>query len=348
MELNEWALLAGPALLLLLLAVGIFRMLVLRLIRLAHPRRDTLDSHVLKALEHPFYLAAALAGLAIGIESTSLRTAGIRQPLVEIGVIVLLAYMLLRLIDALVKWYTEEMEVKQHHGVGDLIPAGRKILTSLVLVISASMVLRSLGIEITPILAALGLVGLAVALAFQETLANFFAGVFISLDRPLKVGDYIGLESGPKGYVVSIGWRTTQIRTLPNNLVVIPNAKLAQSIVTNYSLPTASLTLGVNATVPYGTDLEAVEKTAIDVARTVQKNTKGTVPDFNPFVTFNDLGPQGISFSVILSAQEASDQQAIIHAFIKELHARFNQAGLAFSDTRMTGARPTTPRGAAP
>ncbi|MBV8729234.1 MAG: mechanosensitive ion channel, partial [Acidobacteriia bacterium] len=106
-----------------------------------------------------------------------------------------------------------------------------------VLIIGVLVVLNQLRISITPILTALGVGGLAVALALQDTLANLFAGFYVAVAGQVRVGDYIKMDSGSEGYVADITWRSTTIRTLGNNLIIVPNSKLAQAIVTNYHLP---------------------------------------------------------------------------------------------------------------
>ena len=102
--------------------------------------------------------------------------------------------------------------------------------------------LESLGVPVAPLLTTLGVGSLAVALALQETLANFFAGLYLLADRPVRAGDYIKINDpqGEEGYVESIGWRSSRLRTLKNNTVIVPNQKLSQAILTNYHLPAAA------------------------------------------------------------------------------------------------------------
>ena len=114
--------------------------------------------------------------------------------------------------------------------------------------------------------------GLAVALALQDTLANLFAGFYVTLARQIRVGDYVRLETGEEGYLVDIAWRATRIRMLPNNTVVVPNAKLAQAIVINYHLPDKELAVLVDLGVDYDSDLEHVERVTCDVAREVMRS----------------------------------------------------------------------------
>ena len=127
---------------------------------------------------------------------------------------------------------------------GDQIPGAVPVTTLsqnlaqlAVLILGILVGLRVIGIEVTPILTALGVGGLAVALALQDTLSNLFAGFYISVARQIRLGDYIKLNTGEEGYVTDISWRATAMRDLNNNMVIVPNAKLAQSNVTNYYLP---------------------------------------------------------------------------------------------------------------
>jgi small-conductance mechanosensitive channel len=190
------------------------------------------------------------------------------------------------------------------------------------------IVLSDLGIAITPLLTALGVGSLAVALALQPTLSNLFAGFYISLARQIRVGDYVELETGQQGYVVDIGWRSTQIRELPNNVVVVPNARVAEIIVKNYALPVTEQSALVQVGVSYASDLEKVERVTIEVAREVQRTVAGAQPDFEPFIRFHTFGDSSIGFSVILRVKEFTDRYLVTHEFVKRLHARYAAEGI--------------------
>ena len=128
------------------------------------------------------------------------------------------------------------------------------------------VLLQTLGVSITPLLTALGVGGLAVALALQDTLSNLFAGLHVIGSRKVRLGDYIQIESGEEGYVVDINWRNTSIRSLPNDIVVVPNAKLANAIVTNFYQPERETSVVAKACVAYDSDLEHVERVTVEVA----------------------------------------------------------------------------------
>ncbi|MEU6283249.1 mechanosensitive ion channel family protein [Streptomyces sp. NPDC047028] len=198
----------------------------------------------------------------------------------------------------------------------------------LVLAIGFLVMLQTLGISIAPLLTALGVGGLAVALALQDTLANLFAGVHILASKTVQPGDYIRLSSGEEGYVVDINWRQTTVRQLSNNLVVIPNGQLAKTNMTNYSRPEQRLTIVVQAGVGYDSDLEHVERVTAQVVTEVMTDITGAVPDHEPAIRFHTFGDSRIGFSVILGIGEFSDQYRIKHEFIKRLHRRYHAEGI--------------------
>ncbi len=194
-----------------------------------------------------------------------------------------------------------------------------------VLALGLLILLSTLGVSITPLLTALGVGGLAVALALQDTLTNLFAGVHILASGKVQPGDFIALESGQEGYVVDTNWRNTTIRQLPNNLVIVPNATLAASIMTNYQRPEREMSVTVQVGVAYDSDLEQVERVTREVGREVMRTVDGGVPSHDPLVRYHTLGDFSINFSVILRTSEVTSQYVIVHEFIKRLHRRYRE-----------------------
>jgi len=194
--------------------------------------------------------------------------------------------------------------------------------------IGGLVLLDSLGVAITPLLTALGVGGLAVALALQDTLSNLFAGIHILASRKVQPGDFVQLDNGMEGYIQDTNWRSTIIRQLPNNILVVPNATVASSIVTNYHLPEHEISVTVPCSVSYGSDLGHVELVTIEVGQEVMQEVKGAVAEHEPTVRYNTFGGSGISFNVGLRAADISAQALIIHEFIKRLHARYQKEGI--------------------
>src|SRR5262245_7376893 len=156
----------------------------------------------------------------------------------------------------------------------------------LIIGIGLLIFLDNIGVSIAPILASLGVGSLAVALALQDTLANVFAGFHLIADKPLEAGQFIRLQSGEEGHVVLAGWRSTRLKTPQNNIVVVPNAKLAGTVLTNFDLPTSALAVTVEVTVSLASDLDRVERLAMEVAREVQRTVPGGSAETEPTVRF--------------------------------------------------------------
>jgi small-conductance mechanosensitive channel len=197
-----------------------------------------------------------------------------------------------------------------------------------VIVVGAMIVLDNLGISLTPLLTTLGISSLAVAIALQDTLGNFFAGLYIKADRPIEIGHYVKLQTGEEGYVERIGWRSTRVRMISNNMVVVPNSKLVQDNITNYYLPNKELAVLVEVGVAYDSDLEKVERVTREMAQEVLRAVPGTVAEFDPFIRYHTFSESSINFTVILRAREFTDSFLIKHEFIKRLHARYEKEGI--------------------
>ena len=198
----------------------------------------------------------------------------------------------------------------------------------IIIVIGILMLLSHIGISITPLLTALGVGSLAVALALQETLSNLFAGFHILASKQLLTGDYIKTDGGQEGVVLDIGWRSTRIKQLNNNIILIPNAKLASSTVTNFNQPEREMSTAVECSVSYTSNLEFVEKVALEVASQTIKALPDALCSTDPVLRFTSFGDSAISFKVIFRIKQFSEQYLLTHEFIKRLHKRFNQENI--------------------
>ena len=195
-------------------------------------------------------------------------------------------------------------------------------------VLGALVVLERLGISVTPIITALGVGGLAVALALQDTLSNLFAGIRILAAGKLRPGDFVRLESGQEGHVQDITWAQTTILQQPNNLVIEPNVKLATAITVNYDLPSPDQAFTVPVSVARGSDLARVERVALEVAREVQREVEGAVSDFEPLIRFQGYGPSSVDFLAILRSARYDARFLLIHEFVRRIDARFAAEGI--------------------
>ena len=215
-----------------------------------------------------------------------------------------------------------------HRFLPSSVSMAKVIVNVAVFTVGLLVIFQTMGIAIAPMLTALGVGGLAVALALQDTLANFFAGVTILASRQIRPGDYIRLDAGQEGVVYDVNWRTTTLRVPRNQFVIVPNTKLAQAIVSNFNVSEHALSLPVTAAVTYGSDLAKVERIAIEAANDVIKRVEGSLPDSEPVVRFHTFSELGIRFDVIIRSKQFTDQGLLRHELIKALQARFVAEGV--------------------
>ncbi|KAB8334239.1 mechanosensitive ion channel family protein [Scytonema tolypothrichoides VB-61278] len=198
-----------------------------------------------------------------------------------------------------------------------------------VLVLGTLIVLQTLGVQITPILTTLGVGGLAVGLALQDTLANLFSGFYLIISKQVRTGDYVKLDSGNhEGYVTDITWRNTTIKELSNNVIIVPNSKLASAIFTNYHLPVKEITLTMNVGVSYDSDLEKVERVTVKVAKEVMEEIAPELIANAPYIRFNEFADFSINFTLYMRVNEFFDQRLARHLLVKKLHKSYQKEGI--------------------
>jgi small-conductance mechanosensitive channel len=206
----------------------------------------------------------------------------------------------------------------------------RNVVRLLVVAAGLLVILNEMGIEIRPMLAALGVGGLAVALALQEPLSNLFAGLFVSMAGQVRIGDQVKLDSGIEGRIVDFNWRSTWLEVPGGSVAVVPNAKLSQAIVTNFNLPTPEMAIPVDFTVRYDDDAAKVERAALEVAAAIMRDTPGAAAKFEPVVRFHSFVDLGVRATVVVHAATWSDQGLVRHRLIAALLARFRRDGIEF------------------
>jgi small-conductance mechanosensitive channel len=207
---------------------------------------------------------------------------------------------------------------------------GQTVVRGGVYIIGFLVLLGALGIQITPILTALGVGGLAVALALQDTLSNLFAGVHLLADKPIRVGDYVKLADAVEGHVVDIGWRSTRVRMLQNVVVTIPNKRVAESIITNYDLPESRMALPIRVAVDYGADPDLVERILLDEARqALTEEMIGLLPEPEPTARLiPGFGEYSLDFTLVCHVKSFTDQFLVQHELRKRILRRLAAEGI--------------------
>ena len=260
------------------------------------------------------------------------NTIDIIEPLVKIFSYILFTVIILTITRVIARTISGviDMQIERSQQKMPKTTLLNAIVNGIIYAMGILVVLQYYGISIAPILTALGVGGMAVALALQETLANIFSGLHLILSKQLRLGDYVHLSSGEEGRVTDITWRfTTIVPVGEGNMVVIPNQKIASSIITNYSMPRHDILIKIPVGVAYNSDLEKVEEVTLDVARQVLTQLNERLDnDRQPAVRFYNFGESSIDFNVLLHSARFDNQFLLKHEFIKALTARYREEGI--------------------
>jgi MscS family membrane protein len=257
----------------------------------------TLDDEVIKAMNGPLQWVIVALGTYLALQVIGDYIGFIDFYLDQLLVVVLLfiiAYLVNNLIRGLLNWYKNDISALTESTFDDmLIPFLQKIISAVILVISIIMALDQLKIvEVTPLITGMGVAGVAVALAAQQFLSDFFGALSIMLDRPYRVGDRVKIEGIDAGDVMEIGLRSTRLKTVDNRIIIVPNAKVSKSKVINRSMPDTQVYMAIRVGVSYDADVDRAARIMEEIAQT----TEGVVTSPPPKAFVQELG----SFAVKL------------------------------------------------
>ena len=283
---NPWIQSLGIFILSLLLTVVARWSLRFVLLRLAQRTRTEVDDILIRAVRHVATYSIPVIGLMLALTPLALQT-----PIPERILFSLLAVLLMRgairLIDDMSRWLEETWQERTASSLDrGLLPLLRKAVKASVVILGVLIILGKWEVQIGPLLGALGIGGLAVALALNSSLSNIFSGIQLILDRSVNVGDKVQLDSGEVGVVLDIGLRTTLMRTYDNEVISLPNSQLANARIKNYTRPDATIRVGVNFAVAYGSDVNEVKGVVSDAISQLDD----IMPEPEPQVLFLNMG----------------------------------------------------------
>ena len=265
------------------------------LLKFAKKTKTVVDDLIVNKTNKPLSLILILIGLRLAIIPHALnpKILNIIQNGISTLIVVIVTYIVILIFDIIItnwgKKFAEKTESKIDDEVVVLFQRFSRIFISFIGII---FVLGLWGVQVAPLLASLGIAGVAVAFALQNTLGNIFGGISLIVDRSLTVDDYIKLDDGTEGFVMDIGLRSTKVRSKDGDLIILPNGKLADSKIYNYHKPMPTTRVTVDFGVKYGSDVEKVKKLAINEI----KNIKTILKEPAPSVIFDELGDFALKF----------------------------------------------------
>jgi MscS family membrane protein len=288
--------------------------------RFAKRTKNTIDDNIIQILHRPVYLSVALLGVILSAEILGppakvifyIRAAS----LTIIAMLWAMASlrMTTKIVEGMLKLNKDETGLSN-----DVFPLIENLTKIAVFIASVMAVLSIWKVNITPLLASAGIMGAAVAFAAKDTIGNLFGGVSVFMDKPFKVGDYIVLDQGERGEVVNIGLRSTRIKTRDNVQIVVPNAIIANSKITNESAPIPSFRIRVPIGVAYGSDIDLVQSAMVDIAVA----NKNITNDPEPRVRFRQFGDSALNFELLAWVHEPALRGLTTHEINVSLYHKF-------------------------
>jgi len=311
-------------LILTVIAGLILRSLLFRVLRAWVAGTENLGDMLVESL--PIVLWSIILGLHLATQNSEIPKSYLRYVPRTLAVLWVASLTVAgsRLVGRLVGFYGGRVT-----GAQSVTSITRRLAQIAVVSFGIAWLLRLFDVSLTPILTTLGVGGLAVALALQDTLSNLFAGFYVSISGLVRIGDYIKLNTGEEGYITDINWRCTMMRGTTNNLVIVPNSKLGQAIYTNYNLPDRRMSISVPFGVAYDSDVDRVQEILLSEAVTATNEVKGLVADPAPYVLFSPgPGDSALVFQVNFSVADFGSQNFAISELRKRLFKRLMAEGI--------------------
>jgi len=311
-------------LILAFLSARVFIFVIFRLIKRSKVKNIRAEE-LLELFKKPVFFTILILALIYGASFLNVPAKYWKYILkgAETLLVILWTYTILKVIKRLsekeLKWFIE----KGHLGT-DIAFLIKNLSYTLVVVISVLTLMSLWNVNLSPFLASAGIAGIALALAARESLANFFGGISIFLDKSYKVGDYIILDSGERGEVVDIGIRSTRIKTRDDVMITIPNSIMANSKIINESAPEPRFRLRIPIGVSYGSDLDKVEEILLSLVSTIPHVVKSP----EPRIRYREFGDSSINLELLCWVDHPENKGPVTHHLIKLIHKRFREEGI--------------------
>ena len=287
--------------------------------------KSDIDDRILDAIHRPIYFTIILIGivLAIAYLKPSQKVVFYADGIIYSIMAVIWTIAAVKISNIVIEDAIHK--VSDVTGLSkDIVPLIENVSKIAIILASLMVILSIWKINITPLIASAGIAGAAIALAAKDTIANFFGGLSVFADKPFKIGDFIVIDKVDRGEVVSIGIKSTRIKTLDDIMITIPNAIIAGSKIVNESAPTPNLRVRIPVNVAYGSDIDLVEKTLIDIAA----RNGNILDDPAPKIFFNAFGESSLNLELLCWIKEPALRLRTVDEINREIYKKFNELGI--------------------
>jgi len=285
------------------------------------------DDEIMKILNMPIFYSVVLFGAYqsfIYIAALSKYEADFAKILKTAAAIIWI-YAITKLVRIVITEFGFKFAAQTKSTLDDeLMPLFKKLSGIIIFFAGIMFIFGIWDIDITPLLASAGIAGFVIAFAAKDTLSHLFGGISMYFDRPFKVGDRIQLESGEIGDVLEIGIRSTRVKTFDETAIVIPNSIIANSKIINYNQPKSKIKVKIKINVAYGSNIEKVRKTLLEIANKIEGIEKDPVPS----VHFTNMGDYALEFLIVLWVDSPGHQFAAKTKINEEVYNKFNEEGI--------------------
>ena len=282
----------------------------------------SIDDHIIEIIHKPIYYSILFVGLSLSISLIDLSDTiqFVFNGVLKTITVFIWGTAIFKIFIYIIKWYSDKVGVNSK-SQKRLMPLFDNLGKMIIFIAIVYFIFLSWGVNVTAFVASAGMVSFVVAFAAKDTLGNLFAGIFIMADSPYKEGDYINLDTGERGYVKSIGIRSTRIMTRDDIEITIPNAVIANSKIINESGgPYEKERVRINVSVAYGTDIKKVRKILMDIATSSQKDI---CDDPTPRVRFREFGESALLFQLLLWIEKPEMRGRVIDDINGQIYSKF-------------------------
>lgn len=291
--------------------------------------KTTLDDVILEAVARPVYWLVLIYAFQFSLNRLSFIFEQMQFDLDQVyfALFLLVSFIVAwRLITNIAKWYEGQLAKTGKVELGEqLLPFLRRIVLIILTVISAIILLDYFNIEVSGLVATLGIGSLAIALAAQATLSDTISGFVIMVDRPFRIGDRIEIQDlSTWGDVIDIGLRSTRIRTRDNRMVIVPNSVISKSLIVNHSYPDTQYRIQIQIGIAYGTDIEKARKVLVEAVSKVE----GVLTEHPVEALFLEFGDSALIFRVRWWLDSYVDTRRMFDRVNTAMYNALNQAGI--------------------
>lgn len=304
--------------------------------RLVSGTGSSLNDEVLKAIQGPIRALIILIGLYLALKALDSLSPGIVEMLDKLAMVVLIivaAYSVSNLARAGLRWYQRDVAPRTGSMLDDqLVPFFGKLITATVYILAFLIILSTFGVQITALVASLGVAGIAVALAAQETLSNVFGAFAILTDHPYKIGDRLLIPGIGQGDVVDVGLRSTRLKTRNDEIIVIPNQQMASMEIVNLSMPDSRLRILIKVGISYKSDIDR----ACAIMEEIARSNEGVAKDPVPGAYVSGLGDYAVEITMLVWLADYTMNYVVPYQIYRQILVRFREAGIDITYPVMT------------